>query len=82
MEIPVQVTFRDMPTSEAVREAVARGLGIGFLFAREGGRDPACRALPIQGYEACNQDMLLCLKDQRNVPLVARFRRLAQSLPR
>lgn len=55
---------------EGVREAVVRGLGIGFVFDRELAQDPRCTGVKIAGFEDSNTDMLLCLKDQRQNPLV------------
>lgn len=56
---------------EAVREAVMRRLGVGFLFDREVGRDPRCAAVGIEGLERSHADTLVCLKDQRRSPLIA-----------
>ncbi len=59
-----------MGSREGVREAVVRGLGIGFGFNRELAQDPRCTGVTIVGFEDSNADMLLCLKDQRLNPLV------------
>ncbi len=55
---------------EGVKEAVAKKLGIGFVFDREQGDDHRCVAVPLSGFSDTNRDMLLCLKDQRNSALV------------
>ncbi len=55
---------------EGVKEAVANGLGIGFVFDREQGEDHRCVAVPLTGLNDTNRDMLLCLKDQRKSVLV------------
>jgi len=60
-----------MGSREGVKEAVARGLGIGFLFAREAGEDRRTAAVKVAGLEGSNRDMLLCLKAQEKNPLVA-----------
>lgn len=59
-----------LESREAVKEAVMSGLGIGFLFDREVGRDPRCAGIRIRGFENTNTDMLLCLKEQRSNQLV------------
>lgn len=59
-----------MGSREGVKEAVVRGLGIGFVFDRELNHDPRCIGVKIAELEDSNTDMLLCLKDQRQNPLV------------
>ncbi len=62
--------FLVLESREAVKEAVMSGLGIGFLFDREVGRDPRCAGIRIRGFENTNTDMLICLKEQRSNPMV------------
>lgn len=50
---------------EGVREAVVRGIGIGFGFNRENDSLPGYSWVPITGHEHSNTDMLLCLQAQR-----------------
>jgi len=69
-----------MGSREGVKEAVARGLGIGFLFAREAGADRRYAAVKLAGLEGSNRDMLLCLKEQRQSPLVATLFAAAERL--
>ncbi|GLQ06384.1 LysR family transcriptional regulator [Sneathiella chinensis] len=59
-----------MGSREGVREAVVRGLGVGFLFDREVSDDPRHVQYPVLGMEDSNTDMLLVLKDQRHNPLI------------
>jgi LysR family transcriptional regulator, low CO2-responsive transcriptional regulator len=59
-----------MGSREGVKEAVVRGLGIGFVFDRELSHDPRCIGVKIADLGDSNVDMLLCLKDQRQNPLV------------
>jgi len=59
-----------MGSREGITEAVVRGLGIGFVFDREISHDPRCQGVRVDGLEGSNSDMLLCLKDQQQNPLV------------
>ncbi|EPJ55960.1 MAG: hypothetical protein OFPI_01720 [Osedax symbiont Rs2] len=59
-----------MGSREGVKEAVARGLGLGFVFDRELPKDSRCVGVKVAGFESSNTDMLLCLKDQQKNPLV------------
>lgn len=65
---------------EAVVEAVARGLGIGFIFSKELGEDRRYVGIPVQGFGACNVDRLLVLKEQRRQPLVELVYDLAKKI--
>ena len=69
-----------MGSREGVREAVVRGLGIGFVFDRELGQDPRCGSVRIAGFKDSNADMLLCLKEQRQSPLVAALFKAAKTM--
>jgi aminoethylphosphonate catabolism LysR family transcriptional regulator len=69
-----------MGSREGVKEAVARGLGIGFLFEREAGADRRYGTAKVAGLEGSNRDLLLCLKEQRKNPLVAALFEAAESL--
>lgn len=64
---------------EAVIEATARGLGLGFLFSREALADPRCVGVSIAGLADSNVDELLYLKDNRRNPLVAALAAAAKS---
>ncbi len=59
-----------MGSREGVHEAVIRGMGIGFMFSNEVGKDPRITAVPITGFEHINIDELACLKHQRSSPYV------------
>ena len=67
-----------MGSREGVREAVARGLGIGFVFDRELSEDSRCKGVKVEGFEGSNSDMLLCLKDQQHTPLIKALFKAAQ----
>lgn len=60
-----------MGSREGVKEAVARGMGIGFIFDRELPQDARCTFVKVAGFEDSNADMLICMKDQRHNPLVS-----------
>jgi DNA-binding transcriptional LysR family regulator len=70
-----------MGSREGVREAVVRGMGIGFIFDRELPQDSRCTAVSVEGFADCNADMLICMKDQRLNPLVNLMFDSADSLP-
>jgi DNA-binding transcriptional LysR family regulator len=70
-----------MGSREGVREAVLRGVGIGFVFDRELAQDARCSAAKIEGFEDSNTDMLICMKDQRLNPLVNAMFEAAENLP-
>jgi len=59
-----------MGSREGVKEAVARGLGIGFVFDRESSQDLRCVAIKVQELGGSNNDMLYCLKFQQQNLLV------------
>lgn len=69
-----------MGSREGVREAVVRGMGIGFIFDRELPQDARCTAARVVGFEDSNADMLICMKDQRLNPLVSLMFDSAESL--
>lgn len=77
--LPIQPSLV-MGSREGVREAVARGLGIGFVFDREVAEDPRYKGVQVTGFEASNADMLLCLKDQQQNPLVRALFKCADGL--
>jgi aminoethylphosphonate catabolism LysR family transcriptional regulator len=55
---------------EAVREAVAAGLGVGVVSAAEFGHDARLRALPITDAVLENTEYLVCLRERRKLRLV------------
>lgn len=61
----------ELGSREAVREAVARGLGIGFLFRPEAVGDDRTVAVPIQKLTQSSRDTLICLKSQSRRGAVA-----------
>lgn len=61
----------ELGSREAVREAVARGLGIGFLFRLEAIGDDRTVAVPIREMTQSSRDTLICLKSQSRRAAVA-----------
>lgn len=53
-----------LDSREAVREAIAVGLGIGFALEREAGADPRVRAIPLSDSSAGSTDCLVAFADQ------------------
>ncbi|MGE0715186.1 MAG: LysR substrate-binding domain-containing protein [Alphaproteobacteria bacterium] len=64
---------------EAVREAVAEGLGVGILSEAEFTPDPRLRALRLADADAATEAFAVCLQSRRNVRPIAGFMALATS---
>jgi aminoethylphosphonate catabolism LysR family transcriptional regulator len=60
----------EVQTREAVREAVAAGFGIGIIFDREFGHDPASTKLAVRGVDLDVAEYVVCLEERRRIPLV------------
>ena len=58
---------------EAVREAVAQGLGLGVVADSAYLHDPRLVPLPIEGHGLFTHPHVICLAERRQVPLVAAF---------
>lgn len=63
----------EMGSREAVREAVAQGLGLGVVSDAAWLPDPRLVPLPINGPPLCTHSHVICLAERRQVPLVAGF---------
>ncbi len=70
VKLPVAL---ELGSREAMREAVALGLGIGFLFERESAGDDRTVAVRLADMAATNTDAVICLTSQRKHRLVAAF---------
>lgn len=70
-------TALELDTREAVREAVAMGLGFGLTLENEIGTDGRLRAVPIEGGSIVCTDYLACLAGQSDRRVVAAFFALA-----
>ncbi|WP_421783265.1 LysR substrate-binding domain-containing protein [Kiloniella litopenaei] len=69
----------ELGSREAVREAVAVGLGIGFLFEHEVLGDNRVVAVPLKELASSNRDMVICLKSQLKRRVVESFVSLART---
>jgi aminoethylphosphonate catabolism LysR family transcriptional regulator len=63
----------EIESREAVREAVASGLGIGAVSAAEFGHDERLAAVPVRGARMETSEFVVCLKERRNLRIVAAF---------
>lgn len=63
----------EVATREAVREAVAAGIGYGLAFASEIGQDPRLRALGIADADVSVAEFAICRAERRGAGRVARF---------
>jgi DNA-binding transcriptional LysR family regulator len=61
----------EAPTREAVREAVAAGLGLGVVLSGEAGRDARIAASPIEGVKTRGGVYVAAAPDARALPAVA-----------
>ena len=70
----------EIGSREAVREAVAAGLGIGAVFESEFGRDPRLHRLQIRDVDLRAVEYAACLQERRPVRVVRAFFDLLQEL--
>ncbi|MFO0589189.1 MAG: LysR substrate-binding domain-containing protein [Polyangiaceae bacterium] len=63
----------EIGSREAVREAVAAGLGVGVVASPELGEDARLRALEIDGATLLNTEYAVCLAARRDVRVVRAF---------
>lgn len=68
----------EIGSREAVREAVAAGMGIGFVSASETMPDPRVALLPIYGVRMEIDEYAVCLRERRNLATVKAFLQVAQ----
>ncbi len=64
---------------EATLEAVAAGLGIGFVFAHEVGNDKRVRSVPLTGVKFTNLDTVAALNSHRQRGVVEAFFNVVES---
>jgi aminoethylphosphonate catabolism LysR family transcriptional regulator len=63
----------EIGSREAVREAVAAGLGIGIVSESEFGQDPRLKPLRLQGVDVEMTEYVVCLAERRELRLVKAF---------
>lgn len=63
----------EIGSREAVREAVAAGLGVGVVFESELGPDPRVRALAVRDAGLDATEYAVCLEDRRPLRVVRAF---------
>jgi LysR family transcriptional regulator, low CO2-responsive transcriptional regulator len=63
----------EIESREAVREAVAAGLGIGLVSEAEFGHDERLVAVPISDAELGTREYVVCLKERRRLRIVSAF---------
>jgi aminoethylphosphonate catabolism LysR family transcriptional regulator len=63
----------EIESREAVREAVAAGLGIGVVSEAEFGHDERLIAVPITEAELGTREYLVCLRERRRLRIVSAF---------
>jgi aminoethylphosphonate catabolism LysR family transcriptional regulator len=73
-------TSVEMRSREAVREAVAQGLGLGVVADRAYLPGPGLVKLKVKGFSAKTYTRLICRTERKNSPLIAQFLRTAQEL--
>lgn len=70
----------EIESREAVVEAVAAGLGIGFVSAAEFTADPRLVLLPIAGAVVEMDEYVVCLRERRRLAVVRAFLEMAREL--
>jgi DNA-binding transcriptional LysR family regulator len=70
----------EIGSREAVREAVAAGLGIGAVFESEFSRDPRLHALSVRDADLDAMEYAACLEERRPVRVVRAFFELLREL--
>ena len=76
-DIQLETTL-EIGSREAVREAVASGLGVGIVFESEFGRDSRVHALSLRGARLEAVEYAACLEDRRPLRVVRAFFDLAR----
>lgn len=74
------VTAMEIGSREALREAVARGMGIGAVSEAEFIPDPRIRPVRLEGDPAITETYLYCLAERRESQLLRSFLDVAQGI--
>lgn len=70
----------EIRSREAIREAVAAGLGVGVVFASEFGRDAGLAAIPLMGEDVGVRYAVACLRNRRRLANIGAAMQAAESL--
>lgn len=73
-------TSVEMGSREAVREAVAQGLGLGVVAQTAFTSDERLVALPVTGLDLYTHPHVICLKERSEAALISRFVQMAKEL--
>lgn len=63
----------EIGSREAIKEAVAAGLGVGVIAQSELGDDLRLKALPFEGQQITSTEFVACLQERKGSPLVKAF---------
>jgi LysR family transcriptional regulator, low CO2-responsive transcriptional regulator len=63
----------EIGSREAIKEAVAAGLGVGIIAQSELGDDLRLKALPFEGQQITSTEFVACLQERKGSPLVKAF---------
>jgi aminoethylphosphonate catabolism LysR family transcriptional regulator len=63
----------EIGSREAIKEAVAAGLGVGVIAQSELGDDLRLKALPFEGTQITSTEFVACLQERKGSPLVKAF---------
>ncbi|WP_119300973.1 LysR substrate-binding domain-containing protein [Dongia deserti] len=63
----------EIGSREAIKEAVAAGLGVGVIAESELGDDLRLKALPFDGQQITSTEFVACLQERKSSPLVKAF---------
>jgi LysR family transcriptional regulator, low CO2-responsive transcriptional regulator len=63
----------EIGSREAIKEAVAAGLGVGVIAQSELGDDLRLKALPFEGQQITSTEFVACLQERKSSPLVKAF---------
>ena len=66
----------EIGSREAVREAVAAGLGLGVVQEPELGEDARIASARIEGADLQATELIVCLEDRRESPVMRRLAKL------
>lgn len=70
----------EIPSREAVREAVAAGLGLGFVSESESPPDPRVVLKPVTGARMEMDEFVVCLRERRRLAVVRAFLSVASEI--